>query len=115
MNRKEKIEMEMRELINELEPIETTKPIKRKKSFVKIIMLTILGLMVLSPTLTYEPAPFDLSKADKITYYPIDPSQVEITIKAVSVDDSFPVIRIGPGCSARPRTRPMNNNPPQRV
>ena len=115
MNRREKIEMEMRNLIGELEPIESVKPIKRKKSFVKIILLTILGLMVLSLTVTYEPSPSDLSQGKKITYYPIDHSQVEITIKAVSADDSLPTIRIGPGCSARRQVNLRNDNGSQRI
>lgn len=67
-------------------------------------LLAILAFFLISIlTITWEP---ETNAHKTITDYPVNQSSIaKIVVETVSSDDSFPIIRIGPGCSIN---RPVN-------
>ncbi len=85
---------------------------KKKSPILKVALVTLAGILIFTLSFTYNPKESQIVADDTPKYYPINGSQIEITVKAASADD-FPRIRIGPGCSffkSKPKMAGKNHN-----
>ena len=116
MNRKEQIEQEMKELIQELEPDEPEES-KKQFNYPRLLLFAAAGVLFFGLTVTFipDPKPVVVYQIQDTIAYPINQKGTEITVRTLEPGENFPNIKIGPGCSMTRRSKPKSEDSFQRI